>query len=184
MSKTKKKKSLIDIKWVVTIMIIAFLLSMLFSFVSNLVIPNVTIILSCLLVLFFILLGVLFDMIGVSSTTADPIVFLAMASRKIKSASLAIYLIQNSNKVSSICCDVVGDICGILSGSGGAAIAIILTTNFHMNAVFSSLLVTSLIAALTIGGKALGKGVAINKANIILEKFSKLLYPFMNKVLK
>ena len=44
--------------------------------------------------------------------------------------------------------------------------------------LFTSLLITALIAACTIGGKALGKGFAMQKSNLILEKFAFFLSLF------
>ena len=40
--------------------------------------------------------------------------------------------------------------------------------------------ITAIIAALTIGGKAMGKGLAVNKSNIILYNFSKVVSLFYN----
>lgn len=176
--KKEKKKSLIDFKWVVTITVLAFAISLIFSAVSQSIIPNVEIIISIILVLAVILLGVIFDMIGVAVTVADTKVFHAMSAKKIKGSKIALKLIKNAPKVSSICNDVIGDICGIISGSGGAAISAIIATKLGVNAIIPSLIVTALIASLTIGGKALGKGVAVAKANFIIDKASKVLSLF------
>ncbi len=70
----------------------------------------------------FIGLGIVFDMIGVAVTAADPKPFHSMAAHKEKGAKAAIRLLQNANQVSSVCNDVVGDICGIVSGSTAAVI--------------------------------------------------------------
>ena len=42
-------------------------------------------------------------------------------------------------------------------------------------------MVTSIIAALTIGGKALGKGVAVSKSEFIISKVIKILHKFERK---
>ncbi len=173
-----KKKSLIDYRWVTVITMLAFLISLCFSIISETVIPNVQILFSIILVLCVVLIGVLFDMIGVAITVADVKVFHAMAAKRIKGSKLAIKLIQNAPKVSSMCNDVIGDICGIISGSGGAAISTILALQLGIKAIFPSLLITALIASLTIGGKALGKSIAVAKANFIIEKFAKVLTIF------
>ncbi len=178
MSKPKKKK-LVDINWISIITLLAFFISLCFSLLSELIIPNVHITISMVVVLVFIMIGVLFDMVGVATTVADIRVFNAMASKKIKGSKTAIKLIKNSAKVSSICNDVIGDICGIISGSGGATISTILALNLGVKAILPSLIVTALIASLTIGGKALGKGIAVNKANFIVEKFAKTLAIFI-----
>lgn len=177
----RKKDNLIDFKWVGTITILAFFISLCFSAVSQSIIPNVQIIISIVLVLLVILIGVIFDMVGIAVTVADPKVFHAMSAKKVKSAKIALKLIKNAPKVSSLCNDVIGDICGIISGSGGAAISTILALKLGVSALMPSLLITALIASLTIGGKALGKGIAVSKANYIIDKFSKILAIFKKK---
>ena len=41
--------------------------------------------------------------------------------------------------------------------------------------------ISAIVAAVTVSGKAIGKGIAIKKANNIIDNFSKILYPFVNK---
>ena len=101
-----------------------------------------------------------------------------MNAQKVKGADVATILKKNAAKVSSFCNDVVGDICGIISGSAGVSITVTLTKLSDINSLLLSLIVTALIASLTIGGKALGKGIAIKKANNILYTFSKFLSYF------
>ena len=64
----------------------------------------------------FIGLGIVFDIIGVAVTAADERPFHSMAAHKTPGAREALGLIRRANKVSSFCNDVVGDICGIISG--------------------------------------------------------------------
>jgi CBS domain containing-hemolysin-like protein len=174
----KKKKSLIDIKWVGIITILAFLISLAFSAVSQAIIPNAHVIVSLIVVLVIILIGILFDMIGMAVQVADVKVFNAMAAKKVKGAKMALVMIKNAPKLSTICNDVIGDICGIISGSGGAAIAAIITIELGVNGIIPALIISAIIAALTIGGKALGKGVSAAKANLIVEIFAKILSVF------
>ena len=176
--KEKKKKSIIDFKWTGTITLLAFIISLAFSAVSQSIIPNVQVLVSLIVVLAIILIGILFDMIGMAVQVADIKVFNAQAAKKVKGAKMAIKLIKNAPKVSTICNDVVGDICGIISGSGGAAIAAILAIELGVDGIIPALVISAVIAALTIGGKALGKGVAAAKANFIIEKFSRVLSLF------
>lgn len=174
----KKKKSNTDYNWVLKITISAFLISLFFSFVSENILPNANLIMGIILVLVFIILGVIFDMIGVSVTASDEKQFHSMSSRKVKGAKTAVLLKKNAEKMSSFCNDVIGDICGIVSGSAGVVIASKLSSILNLNAFVISLVVTALIAALTIGGKALGKGFAISKSNDILFMFSKFIACF------
>ena len=120
-------------------------------------------------------------MIGISITVADIKTFNSMATKRVKGAKLAVKLIKNAEKMSSFCNDVIGDICGILSGSTGAAIALGISEQLNFNTLITSLIVTALIAALTIGGKAIGKSIAMNKSNEILYNFAKILSIFYRK---
>ena len=177
----KKKiveKKLVDIKWVLTITITAFLISIAFSSLSEIVISSVGIIFSISLLVLVIGVGVLFDMIGISVTVADLKTFNSMASRRVKGATVAVKFIQNAEKLSSFCNDVIGDICGIISGALSSSISVILVSNFSLNLLVVTLVVTGFVAALTIGGKALGKSFAINKSNVILYNFSKFISIF------
>ncbi len=176
--KEKINKNKTEWKWIIQITSIAFMISFLFSFTSEMVIPNVNIVIGILLLIIFILLGVLFDMIGVAVTAADEKPFHSMNSRKVKGADIAVKFKKNADKVASFCNDVVGDICGVVSGSAGAIIALSLSNILHMDKFMITLLVTSLIAALTIGGKAIGKSYAMNKSNIILYQFAKAISYF------
>jgi len=123
----------------------------------------------------FIGLGILFDIIGVSITVADPKTFHSMAAKNVRGAKLAVKLIKNAEKVSSFCNDVIGDICGIISGSTAASISIILSSKLNWNLLVVSLIITALVASMTIGGKAIGKSIAINKSNAIIFRFSSIL---------
>ena len=179
--KEKVKKENIDKKWIATVVIVAFLTSFTLSFISEMTIPNLSLWLGILVTLFFIFLGIFFDIIGVSVTTADEAVFHSMSSRKVKGANIAVKFKKNADKVSSFCCDVIGDVCGIISGAAGTTIAAILVTQFKFNTLFKSITVAAIIAAITIGGKAIGKSFAINKSNIVLYEFAKFISNFYKK---
>ena len=183
-NKTKKiikDKRKVDVRWVVLISMLSFIISLIFSFIGETIIPNAHIFISSILVFAFIFLGILFDMIGISVTVADIKTFNSMATKKVKGASLAVRLIKNADKVSSFCNDVIGDICGIISGSTGLSIAIVVSDKLNLPLISVTLLITAVIAALTIGGKALGKSFAINKSNDILYKFVSFLSIFYRR---
>lgn len=177
----QKKKEHVDIGWVIKIVLVAFIVALIFGFISELVIPNVNIIIGIVLLITFILVGILFDMIGVAVTSADEKTFHSMASRKVRGSDLAVLFKKNADKVSSFCNDVIGDICGVISGSVGVIIASSISNIIDFNPIFISLLVTAFIAGITIGGKAIGKSFAINKSNIILYEFAKAVSYFYKK---
>lgn len=179
--KPVKEKKYVDKKWICIISIAAFIISMFFSFLGETIIPNAHIAISIILVFIFIILGILFDMIGISVTVADIGTFNSMATKKVRGASLGVKMIKNADKMSSFCNDVVGDICGIISGATGLNIALVVSERFALPTLLVTLLITALIAALTIGGKAIGKGFAINRSNSILYKFVLFLSFFYRK---
>lgn len=176
-----KTKNKIDKKWVLTITIVAFLISLVFSIVADTLIPNVSTYLSIILLILVIFLGIVFDMVGVSVTVADIKKFNSMASQKIKGASIGVRYIKNADRVSSFCNDVIGDICGIVSGTVGITISFSLARRFPINPSIITLTITALIASITIGGKAIGKTIAINHSNSILLKFVKIINFFQRR---
>lgn len=176
--KEKKKKELINWSWIITIVIIAFFLSVALSFVSEVSIKKATLPISILITLIFVFLGILFDIIGVSVTASDEAIFHSMSARKVSGAKVAVKFKKNADKVSNFCCDVVGDICGVISGASGITITGLLVKAYSFEILPATLIVTGLISALTIGGKALGKSFAINKSNIILYEFAKVVSLF------
>ena len=176
--KEKIKKEKVDIKWIIIIVIIAFVLSFCLSFVSQSTIPKVSLYVGIIITLLFIFIGVLFDIVGVAVTSADEAVFHSMNSRNVKGANIAVKFKKNADKVSNFCCDVIGDVCGVISGTAAAAIAAILILKYNFNAILVSLIVTSIVSSLTIGGKAIGKSFAINKSEVILYAFAKFINNF------
>lgn len=167
-----------NIKWIITVTLLAFFITILFTLISSSLLENVNILVGIIIIVIFILLGVLFDIIGVAVATSDPEPFHAMASKKIHGANTAKRMLKNAEKVSSFCNDVIGDICGIMSGSAGLVVATSISTKYDFNLTITTLLITAIIASLTIGGKAMGKGVAISKSEYIVTKVTKLLNLF------
>lgn len=174
----KKKKELVDKKWIFKIITMTFFISLIFSILSETTIPKVNIILGIIILILFIAIGILFDIIGVAVTSSDEAPFHSMNSRKVKGADIAVLLKQNADKMSSFCNDVVGDICGIVSGTAASIIAVSIASTFSIDNFVTVLFVTAIVASLTIGGKAIGKSFAINKSNYILYEVAKLISKF------
>lgn len=127
-----------------------------------------------LVILIIIIINIIFDIIGIAVTAADETPFHAMASRKIFGARQSIKLIRNADKVSNVCNDVVGDICGIISGAAGAYIIFRIIGRSEEITIIE-LIITGLITALTVGGKALSKILAIRNCNYIVYKVSVII---------
>lgn len=173
--KTKKNN---ETKWIITITLLAFFISLIFSLGAQSILENVNIFVGILIILLIIFIGVIFDIIGVAVQSSDTVPFHSMASKKIKSAKAAKKMLENSAKVSSFCNDVIGDVCGIISGSAVAVVSISVADKLNLDSTITTLLITSIVAALTIGGKALGKGVAISKSEYIITKVTKIMQHF------
>ena len=125
----KKKRN----NWPLIVTILAFTISLLFSFMSESVMPKVGIIVGIMILILFIFIGIIFDMIGVAVTSSNEEPLHAMSSKKIKGAKKAVSFKKNADKVSSFCNDVIGDICGIISGSAGVSVARGLASTFNLN---------------------------------------------------
>ncbi len=176
--KEKIKKEHVDVNWIIKIVVIAFTISFVLSFVSQATIPKLSIGLGVLVTIFFIVIGIIFDIVGVAVNSADEKVFHSMNSRQVRGSRVAVKFKKNADKVSSFCNDVIGDICGIISGAAGTTIAVGLADILNVDLLFVNLTVAAIIAALTIGGKAVGKSFAMNKSDIILYEFAKIVSIF------
>jgi CBS domain containing-hemolysin-like protein len=177
-SKRERNKT---IRWVVTIFLVTMVVSGIISLVSDYIMSVSGMVVAFLILLAIILLGIVFDVIGMAVATADEKPFHAMAARKVTGAKECIRLLRNAERVSSICNDVVGDICGVVSGSASATIAaqVIAHTAFGWPQIIS-LTMSALVAGLTVGGKAIGKTVAINSCTSIVYSVGQAIYWFGN----
>lgn len=181
MKKQQKGKSPSPYRWALTVFLMAVVLSAVLSLASESMLEGAGVTAALLMLALFIGLGIVFDIVGVAVTAADPKPFHAMASHKEKGAKQSLMLLRNAGRVSSVCNDVVGDICGIISGSTGAVIVVQIQTAFGMPGMVISLAVTALTSGLTIGGKALGKSFAIAKSTAVLQLVGRLLHLFSRK---
>ena len=150
------------VRWVVTIFLVTIVISGVISLVSDEIMSRSGIITAFIILLAIILIGIIFDIIGVAVTSADETPFHSMAARKVPGAQESIRLLRNASKVGSICNDVIGDVCGVVSGSASATIAAQILRNFEFTwPQIISLLMSALAAGLTVGGKAIGKSFAV-----------------------
>ena len=170
-NRKRMKSSRKDWKWTAGITLFSFIVSIAASLVSSSILDQLNTSIAILILLFIISIGIVFDIIGIAVTAAEEKPFHAMAARKVYGAREAIRLIRNANRVANFCNDVVGDICGILSGSVVAFIAISLEPALGpVLSIVVSLAATGLVSAMTIGGKAIGKGIAMNLSHEIIIK--------------
>ena len=175
-SKRERNK---NVKWVVTIFFVTIFISGTISLISDAIMEVSGTLLAFAILLVIILIGIVFDIVGMAVATADEKPFHSMAARKVPGAQESIRLLRNAERVSSICNDVVGDICGVVSGSASATIAAQILKNFDFSwPQIVSLLMSALAAGLTVGGKAVGKTIAVNSCTEIVHFAGKLIHNF------
>ena len=174
MSKNSKnnEKDHSKIKWFIQVFITTFILSICFSYISTYGVSNLNLISSIIILIAVILVGIIFDIIGVAVTVANEHEFHAKATKKVNGAKTSIKLIKNAAKVANICADVIGDVCGVLSGAISAMISAKLTESIGANSQF---IISAIVASLTVGGKALGKEVANKNSTQIVHFVGKML---------
>lgn len=177
----KSKTSKTDYRWTMLITMFTFIMSVALSFLLDHLLKDVNIFVGVIMLLSVILIGIIFDIIGVSVTSADQKLFHSMAANRIQEGKVAIDLIKNADKVSSFCNDVIGDMAGIISGALGATLLSKIALHFdNVNVAILGTLITASVAAATVGGKSLGKSVAINKYREIIFFISKMILKFRN----
>ncbi|MBE6949897.1 MAG: hypothetical protein E7451_00990 [Ruminococcaceae bacterium] len=173
----KKEEKRRTRNWVITIFFATIAISASISLVSDLVMGSSSMLVAFLILLMIVFIGIVFDIVGMAVATAEEKPFHAMAARKVKGAKECITLLRSAERVSSICNDVVGDICGVVSGSASATIAGQILSNFELSfASVIPLVLSSLVAALTVGGKAIGKGIAVNGCTDIVYHAGQVIY--------
>ena len=178
---SQKKERNKALRWVLTIFLTTIFISGIISLVSEEIMAVSCTAVAFAILLVIVMIGIIFDIIGVAVTSADEKPFNAMAARKVPGAKQAIKLLHNAERVSSICNDVIGDICGVVSGSASATIAAQVLRNFEFSWPRIVLLVmSSLVAGLTVGGKAVGKAFAINSSTQIVHNVGRIIYFFQS----
>lgn len=182
--KKKSQKKSGNLRWIVTIFFVTIIVSSAISFLSSTILDGVGLAVAFVVLMIIVMFGILFDIIGVAMISASEKPFHSMASKKIPGAVEALALLRNAEKVSSICNDVVGDVCGVVSGSASAIIAVKAFSSISSNTV-SQLIMSATVAGVTIAGKAIGKNLAMRKSTQIVHIVSKAIYfiksPFCRK---
>lgn len=175
MKKNKKEDS--NIKWIIQVFFLTFILSICFSYISTNGVNNLPLIPAIIILMAVIFVGILFDIIGVAVTVANENEFHAKATKKVEGSKKSIKLIKNSAKVANICADVIGDICGVLSGAISAMVAVKLSEKLNIQGGIQ-FLISAIVAALTVSGKAIGKNIANNKSTPIVHTVGMILNKF------
>ena len=85
-------KNKVNVKWLVQIVLISFSVSVVFTFASSEILESAGYVTAFVVLAIFIGIGILFDIIGVAVTTAEPKPFHSMASHKERGAAEALRL--------------------------------------------------------------------------------------------
>lgn len=168
--KPKLKRSL---RFSLTIAVITFVLAAIFSVISSSLLNGMPWMIGLIIVFIIVLTGVTFDMLGIAATAGQEAPFHSMASEKVSGAKEAVIIVRNADRFATFCNDVIGDIAGIISGTASAVVVLQLAIAFGNGdgstlQLVLSVIMTSIIAALTVGGKAIGKYLAINYSTNII----------------
>lgn len=172
----KREKEKRGRRWVITVILITFVISSLLQMIQAGLMSKVNLAMAFVILIAFVLIGIIFDIIGVAVTSAIETPFHSLSSQKIRGAKEAVRLIRSADRVGSFCNDVIGDIVGIISGSATTAIVVMLiSSGVNLNNFTLTVVITAVVAAITIGGKAAGKRVAIENSNNIVFFVGKII---------
>ena len=178
-----KIKKTIKFIWPIKIFFITFSLSLFFSITSESILKNSNLIMAIFLIVFLFFAGTIFDIIGVASAACTIEKYKKICKDQ-KYALIGIYIINHADKISSFCCDIVGDMCGILSGSAGAAIVLKLSISGNSLQIIVSSLISSAIASIIVWLKSLGKLFAVQKSSVVVYMCNKIVFNISNKLKK
>lgn len=176
MKKEKQKKNKSQIGWAIKITVITFILSMFMNVTTTEILESVDIIVAFFVLLIVILIGIVFDIVGIAVTSVSEAPFHARNAKGVKGGKEAIKLIRNADRVSNFCNDVIGDIAGVISGGLAATIVAILAKPGDYRNKILGIVMAGAVAALTVGGKALGKGFALSKGDSIISFVGRTVY--------
>lgn len=173
--KNKKKRKYAWLTWGLSVLVLSFILTVIFSFLTEVSINDDSPAYVCVIVLFVLLIvNIGFDVLANAIISCDAEAFHAMASNKIKGAKRAVTFCRNASKLGSIFADVIGDICGIVSGAAGAVLGVIIAGGGSAAIrLICAIGVSAVIGALTVGGKAILKYPAIKFNKQIVFGFAK-----------
>ena len=180
---TRNDKGKVSKSWISFIFVCTVVISAMISYASALIFASAGISAACFVLLAIIFIGILFDILGVAVTAADIRPFHAMASHREPGAKESLRLLGNAEKVSSFCNDVVGDICGVVSGIASASLVMLIVSDISVGAgprQWFEILMAAIVSGLTVGGKAVGKTLAMNQSTSIVHFAGKVIYYIKN----
>ncbi|MFI3229373.1 MAG: hypothetical protein R3Y23_04345 [Bacillota bacterium] len=166
--------------WTIKITAITFLLSSCFSYLSEITTSYAPLAIAMLLLILLVVINIIFDAVAVAATSCDLAPILSLSARGVKGSKKAVILVKNAEKVNNICADVIGDICGIISGACTVAIvsSLAISGNTEDKLMYLTIAFSSVIAALTVGGKAVAKEIAVKNSKDLIMFVGRILSIF------
>lgn len=171
--KNKKRSKYSWLIWGISVFFMSFALTVVFSFITEVAVKDSAAAICVTVLLVLLVLNIGCDVLANAIISCSPESYHAMASKKIKGAKRAVTLCRNSEKLSSIFADVIGDICGIVSGAAGTALVVHIAVAGTTGELIASIGVSAAIGAFTVGGKAIFKNFAIKFNRQIVFGFAK-----------
>jgi len=172
----RKKGKAVNLSWILTIFLMTIVISALMSLASSELLSGAAVIVAFGILLLIVLIGIVFDILGVAVTASDPKPFHSMAAHRVRGAQEALHMLKHAEKVSSFCNDVIGDICGVVSGTASAAICALVLSGRSDAPKWVSVLLAALVSGVTVGGKAVGKTLALNRSTDIVHLAARAVY--------
>lgn len=174
-NKKKNRKGMPGwLAWGLSVLAISFLLTVIFSFLTEVSIKGSPVYVCIIVLVVLLVLNIGCDLLANAIITCDADAFHSMASNKIKGAKRAVAFCRNATKLGSIFADIIGDICGIVSGAAGTALVVYIAANGGKTIeLIASIGVSAVIGAVTVGGKAIFKHFAMKYNKQIVFAFAK-----------
>ena len=171
--KQKKKRIPAWLAWGLEVLLLSFALTVLFSFLTEISVKNSPAYICVIVLIVLLIVNISCDVLANAIISCNLEAFHAMAAKKIKGAKRSVFFCRNATKLSSIFADVIGDICGIVSGAAGTALIVHFAMTGSVYEIVVSIGVSAVIGALTVGGKAIFKHFAIKYNKRIVFGFAK-----------
>src|SRR5699024_6187035 len=100
---------------------------------------------------------------------------------KVKGAKESLFVVRNADRFASFCNDVIGDISGIVSGTALTVVLVQIGKILEVSEgstfeITLSVMMTSILAALTVGRKGLGKTFDLKSSTQVVLVAGKVIY--------
>lgn len=170
-------KSTVSGRYIVLVGIGSFFLAIFFTFFSEFFTSRLnSIILSLVFLAFIVLINIAADVVGTAVTAASHIPFNAKASKRIRGAPQGLQLIRNADKVANLTNDMMSDITTTVGGALGISIVVqIMKLEPALSQFWLNILITALIAAVIVSGKAFSKKIALSHPDDVIFLVGRIL---------